>query len=71
MENIRIRKLFLILFFSVFVVFALTAQPGEPPGGSGGGVPVGGEAGVPLDGGLLSMLLAGIAICAYRKLRHK
>lgn len=37
-------------------IISLHAQPGEPPGGGGGGGPVGG-AGVPIDGGILSILL--------------
>lgn len=51
--------------------FELIAQPGGPPGGGGGGGPVGGDAGVPLDGGILSLLLAGLGILAVRRLKRK
>lgn len=55
-RNIR-PILTLALLFIVFV--AVFAQPSGPPGGGGGGEVVGGGAGVPLDGGTISLLIAG------------
>lgn len=61
-------RIYLVINICVIVMFSLNtlAQPGDPPGGGGGGEVVGG-AGVPLDGGVLSLLIAGFAMMIYRK----
>ena len=57
--NNKVYKIVHLLVFLLFVLSPiLLAQPGDPPGGDGGGDPVGGT-GVPIDGGILSILLAG------------
>ena len=58
MKNYKtLRVIGLVAFVLLIGAISVHAQPGDPPGGGGGGGPVGG-AGVPLDGGLLSLLLS-------------
>ena len=52
------RIIVMVSFVLILTVISVHAQPGDPPGGGGGGGPVGG-AGVPIDGGFLSILLTG------------
>ncbi len=64
------------IFFIVTMIWlgsmTILAQPGDVPGGAGNGGPVGGgDAGIPLDGGIISLLLAGLGILAVRKLKRK
>jgi len=49
----------------------LYCQPSGPPGGGGDTGPIGSDAGIPLDGGLISLLLAGLGILAVRKFKRK
>jgi len=68
------KKIKLVLLFSSFLtissIFSGFAQgPGDPGGGPGGGDPPVGT-GVPLDGGALSLLIAG-AIYGVKSLRKK
>jgi hypothetical protein len=60
------RRFYALLFFLTMAAQVVLSQPGGPPGGNGGGDPVG----VPLDGGLLSVLLAG-GIGLYLSKRKK
>lgn len=71
--NNKVYKIVQLLVIFLFVVsFVLQAQPTAPLGGVGlGGQPVGG-AGVPLDGGVLSILLAaGVAYSWLAKKKKK
>ncbi len=66
-NSIKIIGLFLFLFFSVNFLYA---PPGDPGGGPGGGDPPVGGTGVPLDGGSLLLLIAGVTYGA-KTLREK
>ncbi len=57
------KKLFLMLAFVIAVgIINMYAPPIIPPGGTGGGGPIGGgPTGVPIDGGLGFLAAAGIA----------
>jgi len=56
------KKLFLMLAFIIAVgITNMYAPPIIPPGDTGGGAPIGGPTGVPIDGGLGFLAAAGIA----------
>lgn len=64
------KTLFVFAFICFFTVGATFAQPGEPGGGPGAGEdPVG--AGVPLDGGSLLLLIAGVTYGAKQLKKKK
>jgi hypothetical protein len=64
---IKINKTILIIVLYTLQISVLMAQPGGPGGGPGGGdAPVGG-AGIPLDGGALELLLAGVVYLGFTK----
>jgi len=56
------KKLFLMLAFVLAVgITNMYAPPIDPGTGTGGGDPIGGPTGVPIDGGLGFLAAAGIA----------
>jgi len=56
------KKLFLMLAFIIAVgITNMYAPPIDPGTGTGGGAPIGGPTGVPIDGGLGFLAAAGIA----------
>ena len=65
-------KIFLIVALIWLRANDFLLAQGEPPGGDGGGSQLGGgDAGIPLDGGIVSLLLAGLGILAVRKFKRK
>lgn len=66
----KTHKILLLIVLLTIQISVLMAQPGGPGGGPGGGdPPVGGGAGIPLDGGALELLLAGLAYMGFTKTR--
>ncbi len=65
------KKALLTLAFVIAVgITSMYAPPQPPGGGTGGGDPIGGPTGVPIDGGLGFLAAAGIAY-AGKKLNDK
>lgn len=62
MKRISSYRIVSVLFLIAINWMTGFAQLDNPPGGTGGGLPVGGEAGVPLDGGVIALLLGGAAM---------
>jgi hypothetical protein len=61
-------KIALLIVLLTIQISVLVAQPGGPRGGPGGGdQQVGGGTGIPLDGGALELLLAGLAYIGFTK----
>jgi hypothetical protein len=65
----KILRCLLTMLFIAFQVIIIYAQPGDPGGGPTGGDPPVGGSGVPLDGGALELLLAGLTIMVFKKAR--
>ena len=65
----KTHKIILLAVLLTLQISVLLAQPGGPGPGPGGGDPEvgGGGAGIPLDGGVLELFLAGLAIIGYSK----
>ena len=65
------KKLGIFIIVSLFFgLGSLLAQPFNPPGGVGTGGPIGDPVGVPIDGGLSVLIVAGVGY-AGKKLRDK
>jgi len=65
----KINKMTFLVLFWAFQASLVFAQPGSPGGVPGiGDAPVGGGgAGIPLDGGAIELLLAGLAYLGFTK----
>ena len=63
----KTHKILLVIVMLSIQVSMLMAQPGGPGGGPGGGDPPVGGAGIPLDGGALELLLAGLVYMGFTK----
>ena len=59
------KKYILVALFTVFMLGGLYAQPGHGGGGDNGG-----EFGVPIDGGIISLVVAGVAYGIKRSYKH-
>ena len=67
----KLYRILLLVFLMTIYVSASYSQPGGPGGGPSNGTdePVGGNAGVPLDGGAIELLIAGLCYLGYRKVK--
>lgn len=73
-KNTVIKKIVFVVFVLIATtILSINAQPVDPGGGPGGGDPPVGGTGVPLDGGALSLLIAGViyGVKSLRKKRHR
>jgi hypothetical protein len=67
MNKIITKRELLIVLLIAFSMITLYAQPGDPGGAPTGGDPV--VSTVPLDGGALELLMAGLAIIGFKKIK--
>ncbi len=71
------KRIFIILFITAALIMlpefidTLMAQPGAPPGGTGGGGPIADPAGVPIDGGISALIAGGAAMLGRKYYKNK
>ncbi len=67
-QSIIVFAILLVAIVS-FPAFLSAQAPFDPP--NGGGAPLGGPVGVPIDGGLSALIVAGVALIARKFWKNK